>query len=76
MSESRDERYCLVEEILDHAKEILLFNIYWRRGKKIQNNIHNPVSKLRLVLQSNLFEPGVIILSSNGKGKKGFSSRN
>lgn len=38
--------------------------------KKIQNNTHNPLSKLRLVLQSNLFEPGVIILCSNGKGKK------
>jgi len=58
----------LVGEIHDHAKKIHLFNVYWR--KKIQNNIHNPVSKLRLVLQLNLFEPGVIMLCSNGKGKK------
>lgn len=69
MSERWDERYCLLEEILDHAKKILLFNIFFEE-KKIENNIHNPVSKLRLILQSNLFEPGVIILCSNGKGEK------
>lgn len=40
------------------------------KKKTPQKNIHNLVSKLRLVLQSNLFEPGVIILCSNGKRKK------
>jgi len=55
----------LVEEILDRAQKVLF--IFIGEEKKIQNNISNPVSKLRLVLQSNLFEPAVIILCSNGK---------
>lgn len=55
----------MVEEILDRAQKVLF--IFIGEEKKIQNNISNPVSKLRLVLQSNLFEPAVIILCSNGK---------
>lgn len=46
-------RYCLVEEMLDHAEEVLLIIT---GGEKIQNNIHNPVCKLRPVFRSNLFE--------------------
>lgn len=53
MSGHWDEREHFVEEMVDHAKELLLIII---GGEKIQNNIHNPVCKLRLVLQSNLFE--------------------
>lgn len=39
--------------------------MFW--GKTVQNSIHNPVSRLRLVPQSNLLELGVIILCSNEK---------